>query len=288
MGATSEERYAVVSCHVERPLDDAVWTQFAALQAARPGGFAIAALMRPADPEYGEDESTWVERAREAAARGPLGHHTHWTSPDHARPSPLVTDRHERSHGSAPMTDGAHVTDRHKVPGPRVRAEGTRLRELGLAPTSFCGGGWYTDVEVAEACAELGYVDCTPRARRPQYLAEGERWASLAAPAVVELPSGSELRVVPTTYSLGDLARTLLLRRRRRMPRRVTPKTSSDLPPFVHVYFHDTDLLDIRRRVLLRTTLPLLARRARVTDLDTLATVAFAAPRVEWADVARL
>src|SRR5438034_6734496 len=25
---------------------------------------------------------SWLERAREAAARGPLGHHTHWTAPD--------------------------------------------------------------------------------------------------------------------------------------------------------------------------------------------------------------
>ena len=49
MGATSRERYAVVSCHVERPLDDSVWASFAALQDARPGGFAIAALMRPPD-----------------------------------------------------------------------------------------------------------------------------------------------------------------------------------------------------------------------------------------------
>ena len=32
MGATSRERYAVVSCHVERPLDDAVWARFSALQ----------------------------------------------------------------------------------------------------------------------------------------------------------------------------------------------------------------------------------------------------------------
>ena len=87
MGATSRERYAVVSCHVERPLDDPVWTRFAALQEARPGGFAIAALVRPADPAFDEDEARWVDRAREAAKRGPLGHHTHWTAPDHARPT---------------------------------------------------------------------------------------------------------------------------------------------------------------------------------------------------------
>jgi hypothetical protein len=249
MGATSGERYAVVSCHVERPLDDAVWARFAALQDARPGGFVIAALMRPADPAFGEDESRWVERAKEAAARGPLGHHTHWTSPDYARPT----------------GEGA---------GARVRAEGGRLRELGLAPTAFCGGGWYTDGDVAGACAELGYVDCTPRARRPPYLAEGERWASLATPTVVELPSGSELRIAPTTHSLGDLARSL---------------TRRALPQLVHVYFHDTDLLDRWRRALLRATLPVLARRTRVTDLDTLATHVFtAASRLAWNDIARL
>jgi hypothetical protein len=182
MGATAPERYAVVSCHVERPLDDAVWARFAALQKARPGGFRIAALMRPADPAFGENEAVWAERAREAAARGPLGHHTHWTAPDHARPIGGGT-------------------------GERVRAEASRLRELRLAPTHFCGGGWYTDIEVAEACAELGYVDCTQRATRPPYLEEGARWASLVAPAAVELPSGETLRAIPTTHTLGDLAR---------------------------------------------------------------------------------
>src|SRR5438093_10260439 len=78
-------RYAVVSCHVERPLDDAVWRRFATVQRRRPGGFAIAALMRP--PDEREDESVWLERAHEARAHGPVGLHTHWTAPDHARPT---------------------------------------------------------------------------------------------------------------------------------------------------------------------------------------------------------
>jgi hypothetical protein len=250
MGATSRERYAVVSCHVERPLDDAVWARFSALQESRPGGFAIAALMRPPDPAFGEDESTWLARAREAAARGRLGHHTHWTAPDHARPT---------GPGS----------------GERVRAEGARLHELGLAPTLFCGGGWYTDVDVAEACAELGYVDCTPRASRPPYLSPGQSWASLLAPATVELPSGALLRAIPTTHSLGDLARRL---------------ASRDLPSLVHVYFHDTDLLDRSRRIVLEGVLRLLAQRASVTDLDAfVAQTDFSIARsISWADVARL
>jgi hypothetical protein len=274
MGATSRERYAVVSCHVERPLDDEVWGHFSALQRRRPGGFRIAALLRPADAGFGEDESTWLARAREAAAHGPLGHHTHWTAPDHARPRPLVTDRHKPPSLHSQGDERGFATDRHKAPGERVRAEGARLRELGLAPTLFCGGGWYTDPEVAEACAELGYVDCTPRAARPPYLPDGERWASLAAAAVVELLSGRALGAIPTTHSLGDLARAF---------------GRPALPRLVHLYFHDTDLLDRRRAALLRLVLPLLARRARVADLDTLAAhVLSGAPHVAWDDVARL
>lgn len=250
MPHTSRERYAVVSCHVERPLDDAVWARFAALQEARPGGFVVAALMRPPDRAHGEEnEALWLRRAREADARGPLGHHTHWTAPDHARP-----------------TGGD--------PAARVLEEGRRLREHGLAPTVFCGGGWYTDAGVAEACAALGYVDCTPRAARPPYLAQGERWASLPAPATVELPSGRELLAIPTTHSLGDLLRALPRRR---------------LPSLVHVYFHDTDLLDARRRALLRAGLAVLARRAQPTDLDALAAWGLSdLPRVAWDGVARL
>jgi hypothetical protein len=250
MGATSRERYAVVSCHVERPLDDAVWSRFSALQARRPGGFPVAALMRPPDASAGEDETCWVERAHDAAARGPLGHHTHWTSPRHARPT----------------GDGT---------GERVLTEGARLRELGLAPTLFCGGGWYTDPEVAEACAELGYMDCTPRASRPPYLPSGERWASLAAPARIVLPSGRRLLAFPTTHSLGDLGRALFRRR--------------SLPRIVHAYFHDTDLLDRRRRTLLAALLPLLARAAGPADPDTLVgEIGRDAPELTWDDVARI
>ena len=249
MTAIPAERHAVVSCHVERPLDDAVWARFSALQERRPGGFAIAALVRPADPACGEDEKIWLERARAAAARGPLGHHTHWTAPDHARPTAGGT-------------------------GERVRAEGARLGELGLAPTLFCGGGWYTDVEVAKTCAALGYADCTPRATRPGYLAPGEPWVRLAAPARIALPAGEELLALPTTHSLGELARALLRRKA--------------MPGIVHVYFHDTDLLDRRRRALLGALLPLLARVAEPTDLDALrGTLAGRSPEIPWDDVAR-
>jgi hypothetical protein len=205
--------------------------------------------MRPPDLASGEDEALWRERSRAAAEHGPLGHHTHWTAPDHARPTSAGT-------------------------GARVLEEGRRLRDVGLRATLFCGGGWYTDLEVAEACAELGYVDCTPRASRPPYLAPRERWASLAAPSVIELPSGRELPAIPTTHSVGDLARALRGRA---------------VPSLVHVYFHDTDLCDRRRRVLLGVVLRILARRAEVLDLDTVANRLLTdAPRIGWDDVARL
>ena len=205
---------AVVSCHVERPLDDAVWRRFSRLQERRPGGFAIAALMRP--PHEGEDRALWLERARAAAARGPFGHHTHWTSPTHARP-----------------TGGD--------PAARVRAEGDWLRGQGLAPTLFCGGGWYIDEDVAEAAAALGYADCTLRFRPPCRL---------------RLRRGALLREVPTTHSLGNLARAVLRPLRGQL---------------LHPYFHGHDLLDARRRVALLGALTLLGRRARAATLDEIA-----------------
>lgn len=203
------QEVAVVSCHVERPLDGAAWRAFSALQ----GRFPVAALMRP--PHEREDRPLWVERAREAAARGPLGHHPHWTSPSHARPSA--------------GQDAAA----------RVREEAAWLREQGLAPTLFCGGGWYTDDAVREAVVDLGYVDCTPRSRAP--FAEGA------------------YRALPTTHSLGSLARAVVGR----------------IPPYVHAYCHDYDLLDRRRSAALAVALGILRRRRRVSDLDALAAETF-------------
>ncbi len=248
MPPTTPERYAVVSCHVERPLDDGVWAAFAALQERRPGGLAIAALLRPPDAEAGEtDDELWLARAREAAARGPLGHHAHFTSPTHARPTGGET-------------------------GERVLREGAWMRERGLAPTLFCGGGWYTDLAVARACSELGYADCTPRATRPPYLPDGAAWAELGEPARVDV-GGASLVAIPTTHGAGDLARAL---------------ARPGLPPRVQAYFHDTDLVDRRRRVLIHAGLALLGRRRPATDLDAVAAaVRDTGRRLAWADVAR-
>jgi hypothetical protein len=213
---------------VERPLDDDVWRRFSALQESRPGGLAIAALMRP--PAEGENEERWLERAREAQARAPLGLHTHWTAPDHARP-----------------TAGN--------PAALVREQGRWLESVGLRPTFFCGGGWYFDEGVAAAVADLAYADCTATAFRPGYLERDAPHLQLEEPAWLELGDGRKLLEVPTTHSIGMLARGLLSPFRRQV---------------VHAYFHDTDLLDRRRTAALRLGLRFLALRRTATDLDAL------------------
>ena len=55
----------------------------------------------------------------------------------------------------------------------------------------------------------------------------------------------------------------------------------------MHAYFHDTDLLDRKRRAALRVALGLLARRREATDLDALVAAFADAPERAWADVAR-
>jgi hypothetical protein len=222
-----------VSCHVEQPLDGPTWRRLERLRRReRSHGLTIAALMRPPDERTGEDPATWVERARAAAQLGPLGHHTHWTSPSHARPS------------------GGD-------PGERVRSEADWLRSQGLRPTLFCGGGWYLDEGVAEVVASAGYADCTARSSRPSYLEPGAAWAHAAAPVWWRLPSGKQLLELPTTHGLGAAARGA-----------VRPLPSGGL---VHVYFHDYDLLDVRRRAALEVTLRILRRRCSPIDLDELA-----------------
>src|SRR5713101_8661454 len=197
---------AIVSCHLEQPLRDAAWGRFDELQRRRPGGFDVIALMRPPDAGYDEDVERWLTRARIAAARGPFGLHTHWTSPSHARP-----------------TGGD--------PAAQVEQQVAWMRSQELEPQYFCGGGWYTDAAVQRAVRELGLVDCTERGGLPH-------------------PG-----VLPTTHSLGQLARAVL----------------GPLPAYVHAYFHDYDLLDTRRRLALVTALTVLGRRRPPGDALALA-----------------
>ena len=220
-------KVVTVSCHVERPLDDRVWGVFSELQALRPHGFQVAALMRPPDPD--ESETLWLARARIAAARGPFGHHTHWGGADQARP-----------------TEGD--------PADKVRREAAWLRDRGLEPRFFCGGGWYMDASVASALVHLGYTDCTATAFRPEYLPSGVPRLALTEPAWLRV-GGGRLLELPATHSLGMAARASFRR---------------GLPRFMHVYFHDTDLVDKRRLRGLLAALAVIARRRRPIRLDAL------------------
>jgi hypothetical protein len=240
------KRFAAVSCHVERPLDDRCWSRFTALQARRPGGFGIAALMRP--PDAGEEEERWLERARQAAELGPLGMHTHFVSADHARPASSGPEHAER-----------------------VRRQTEWAVGQGLAPTLFCGGGWYMDEALAEAVADLGLVDCTATAFRPDYLAPGDPRLQVETPVRLDLPSDARLLELPSTHSLGMAARAAVGRLGGNV---------------VHVYFHDTDLLSARRRHALVAALRLLGRRRQAIDLDQLADTAVdVAPAVPFEEV---
>jgi hypothetical protein len=179
------ERYAVVSCHVERPLDDAVWAAFERLLARRPSGFVVTPLLRPPDLASGEDEERWLERARRAGELGPLGHHTHWGGPLQARPLAGVD------------------------PAAAVRAEIEWLRERDLRPRFFCGGGWYLDEPLAESLASFGYVDCTATTFKQSYLDDAAPRLQLTGPRRLRLSSGAVLLELPATHSLGMLARGL-------------------------------------------------------------------------------
>ena len=226
------EPCAVVSCHVERPLDDRCWGRFSRFQRRAPGGFRIAALMRP--PDAGEDDERWLAHARQAAAQGPLGHHPHFVSATHARP---------------PSPGREHAE--------RVRRENAWLREHGIEPGFFCGGGWYVDEEIATALGEAGYVDCTATAFRPAYLEQGATRLELSEPAWLSLDGDRRLLELPSTHSLGMALRAAL--------------DPAPLPRVVHVYFHDTDLLSLPRRLALELALRVLARRRPPSDLERLA-----------------
>jgi hypothetical protein len=180
--------------------------------------------MRPPDQTAGEDEDVWLERAREAVSRGPFGLHTHWTSPSHARPSPGGEE-----------------------PAARVRREVEWLRAHRLEPTLFAGGGWYMDDDVADALGELGLTDCTGTAFTPSYLPTDAPRLAAAQPTTLELSSGRRLAEVPATHSLGMLARSVV----------------GPLPPVVHAYFHDTDLVDRKRALALGLALRALRLRRR-------------------------
>jgi hypothetical protein len=204
----------------------------------------ITPMLRP--PADGEDHALWLERARVAAQLAPLGHHTHWGGERQARPTGTI--------------DAAG----------RVRDEAAWLREHGLSPRYFCGGGWYLDTGLAEVLAELGYVDCTATTFRQSYLPDDAPRLQLPAPARLRLPSGALLLELPATHSVGMLGRGLLR-----------------LPARVHLHFHDWELVDRRRAAAIEALLRLLGLLRRPATVAELADRVAGAPEREWPTIAR-
>ena len=109
------------------------------------------------------------------------------------------------------------------------------------------------DESVAAVLAELDLADCSATAFRPSYLAPDAPRLALAEPVRLRVDH-KQLLELPATHSLGMAARAALRR----------------LPDYVHVYFHDTDLLDRRRARALEWALRIIGRRRRPLRLDRL------------------
>ena len=181
--ADASERHAVVSCHVERPLDDRAWLPFEQLLRRRAGGFVVTPFLRPPHAASGENESLWLERAHTRRPRS--------ARPPHAlgRPDPGPT-------GGA--VDAAAV----------VRAEVAWLRANGVEPRYFCGGGWYFDAPLAERSQRSATWTARPRRSVSVPRRRTRRACSCrAAPPAPRLRR--KLLELPATHSLGMLARGL-------------------------------------------------------------------------------
>jgi hypothetical protein len=115
------------------------------------------------------------------------------------------------------------------------------------------------------AVAPPGSFDSTAPPARPGSRPPDTPRAKRHAPAWIRLDDGRRVLELPSTHSLGQAARSL----------------AGELPPAVHVHFHDYELLDRRRRAALSVALRLLARRRRPVEPGEVD----AEREVTWADV---
>ncbi len=136
-------------------------------------------------------------------------------------------------------TSPSHARPTNGDTAERVRRDLDWLRAHELEPRYFAGGGWYTDDDVRAVVAEAGLVDLTATTFPLPY--GGGR-----------VVAGPEPNLLPATHTIGMLARALRL------------------PDYVHVYFHDTDLMDSKRALALRLGLRHLSLRRPVKDVDEL------------------
>lgn len=139
-------------------------------------------------------------------------------------------------------------------PSAVVRDEAEWLRANGFDARFFCGGGWYIDLQLSETLAQLGYVDCTATTFEQQYLDDSDARLQLPAPSRLRLPSGASLLELPATHSLGMLGRGLFR-----------------LRGFVHLHFHDWELVDARRAAAIEILLRVLRLRRRPLTIQQLA-----------------
>ena len=136
-------------------------------------------------------------------------------------------------------TSPSHARPTNGNTAERVRRDLDWLRAHELEPRYFAGGGWYTDDDVRAVVADAGLVDLTATTFPLPY--GGGR-----------VVAGPEPNLLPATHTIGMLARALRL------------------PDYVHVYFHDTDLMDSKRALALRLGLRHLSLRRPVKDVDEL------------------
>ena len=178
----ARKRYAVVSCHVERPLEDGIWARFTALQERRPGGFPIAALMRPPDPAAGEERTTG------SSARG---------RPPHAgRSATTPTGRRRTTRGPPEATRGA-----------RAR-RGRRLRELGSRRRSSAAAGG-TRTPTWPTRARSSGTSTARRARRDPLSRDAESRGRHSRAGAIGFPRARlSRRFRPRTRSAISLARS--------------------------------------------------------------------------------
>ena len=97
----------------------------------------------------------------------------------------------------------------------------------------------------------------TGTAFRPAYLAPGAPRLAVGKPVWLRLPTGLRLLELPATHSLGMALKAAL--------------DPLPMPEVVHLYFHDTDLLDRKRRLALELALRVLGRRRQPIGLEPLA-----------------
>ena len=174
--------YAVVSCHVERPLDDAVWDRYREL-VRQPAGRASRSprCMRAAGRRRGRASASSSGRARR---------------PRSGRSGTTRTGRRRRT----------RVRPAAIRPS-RCCARAAGCASAGLEPRVLLRRRLVHGRGVLGAVAELGYVDCTATAARPSFLPPGSPRAALDAPAWIRLDDGRRVLELPSTHSLGAAAR---------------------------------------------------------------------------------